>query len=53
MKNDNFIPCEIGNHHMVNGYKIDVKKAISKNDMNNMGPRGGGGGHTQHGDTRW
>jgi len=34
-----------GNHHMVNGYKIDVKKAISKNDMNNMGPRGGGGGH--------
>ena len=34
-----------GNHHMVNGFKIDVKKAISKNDMNNGmgGGRGGGG----------
>merc|ERR1719319_2070826 len=28
------------NNHMVNGYKIDVKKAVSKSDMNN----GGGGG---------
>lgn len=39
-----------GNHHVVNGYKIDVKKAISKTDMNSMGgggggPRGGGGMH--------
>ena len=32
--------------HMVNGYKIDVKKAISKNEMNmSRGGGGGGGGH--------
>lgn len=35
-----------GNHHNVNGFKIDVKKAISKSEMNNMGGHGGhGGGH--------
>jgi len=33
-----------GNHHMVNGFKIDVKKAISKTDMNSGGGGGGGGG---------
>lgn len=34
-----------GNHHMVNGYKIDVKKAVSKSDMN----QGGGGGRGGYG----
>jgi len=43
-----------GSHHMVNGYKIDVKKAISKNDMNQgggggRGGRGGGGGRGGYG----
>jgi len=34
-----------GNNHIVNGYKIDVKKAISKSDMN----QGGGGGYGNQG----
>jgi len=38
-----------GNNHMVNGYKIDVKKAVSKSDMNNGGGGGRGGGGYENG----
>merc|ERR1719291_1607796 len=38
-----------GNNHMVNGYKIDVKKAVSKSEMNNGGGGGRGGGGYENG----
>ena len=31
-------------HHTINGYRCEVKKALSKQDMQGSGGRGGGGG---------